>query len=58
MKEKLRLGEVISAWELMEAFTSDSGRVCLGYGLQRDTQVESSARAKGVKQFQLALRQI
>lgn len=44
MKEKLRLGEVISAWELMEAFTSDSGRVCLEYGLQRDTQVESSAR--------------
>ena len=58
MKEKLRLGEVLSAWELMEAFTSDSGRVCLGYGLQRDTQVKSSAGTKGVKQFQLALRQI
>lgn len=58
MQAKLRLGKVISAWELMEVFTSDSGWVWLGYGLQRDTEVEGSACVKGVKPFQLPLRQI
>lgn len=54
----LILGKVTSAWELTGVFRSDSGTVCLGYGLPRGSQVGSSASLKGVKQFQLASRQI